>query len=186
MSLKGPAHTTGTVAKALERSQAMKVTSKEARNLQLAERDVGSVEQDQSKQTHLVSKGCMAQPGGCYRCGNLKHTAIVCPCKDKRCNACGKIGHLARMCRSRSSGPQRQKTKQKSGATHFIEANMEEASQSSEDDFFEAGIHSVAAGPARYDKLVTSLKLDGTSVKFEVDTGTELSAILWATYQARL
>ena len=36
-----------TVAKALERNQAMEVASKEAHNLQLAERDVGLVEQDQ-------------------------------------------------------------------------------------------------------------------------------------------
>ena len=54
-----------------------------------------------------------------------------------------------------------------------------------EDDFFEAGIHSVAGG-ARYEKLVTSLKLDDISVKFEVDTGAELSTIPWATYQAGL
>ena len=33
---------------------------------------------------------------------------------------------------------------------------------------------------------MTSLKLDGISVKFEVDTGGELSTIPWATYQARL
>ena len=176
-----------TVAKALERSQAMEVASKEARNFQLAERDIGSVgQQDQSKQTHLVSKAA-TQPGSCYRCGNLKHTAMACPHKDKQCNACGRVGHLARVCRSRNSGPQKQKkTKQRSGTTHFVEANdVEEASQSSEEDFFEAGIHSVAGG-ARYEKLVTSLKLDGTSVKFEVDTGAELSTIPWATYQARL
>ena len=141
------------------------------------------MEQDQSKQTYLVTKAVVAQPGGCFRCG---HTAIACPHKDNQCNVCVKIGHPARMYRLHSSGPQRQKkTKQKSGATHFIEANVEEANQSSEDDFFEAGIHSVA-GPARYDKLVTSLKLDGTSVKFEVDMGAELSTIPWATYQARL
>ena len=186
-----------TVAKAMERSQAMEVASKEARNFQLTERDISCVgQQDQSKQTHLVSKTA-TQPGSCYRYGNLQHTAMACPHKDKHCNACGKVRHLARVCRSRNSGPQKQKkTKQRSRATHFVEANeVEEASQSSEDDFFEAdffeadffeaGIHSVAGG-ARYEKLVTSLKLDGINVKFKVDTGAELSTIPWATYQARL
>ena len=94
---------------------------------------------------------------------------------------------ILHVCRSRNSGPQEQKkTKQRSRATHFVEANeVEDASQSSEDDFFKAGIHSVAGGD-RYEKLVTSLKLDGISVKFEVDTGAELSTIRWANYQARL
>ena len=186
-----------TVAKAMERSQAMEVASKVAHNFQLTERDISCVgQQDQSKQTHLVSKTA-TQPGSCYRYGNLQHTAMACPHKDKHCNACDKVRHLARVCRSRNSGPQKQKkTKQRSRATHFVEANeVEEASQSSEDDFFEAdffeadffeaGIHSVAGG-ARYEKLVTSLKLDGINVKFKVDTGAELSTIPWATYQARL
>ena len=77
---------------------------------------------------------------------------MACPHKDKHCNACVKVSHLACVCRSRNSGPQKQKkTKQRSRATHSVEANeVEEASQSSEDDFFEAGVHSVVGG-ARYE-----------------------------------
>ena len=72
-----------TVGTALERSQAMEVVSKEARNFQLTERDISCVgQQDQSKQTHLVSKAA-TQRGSCYRCGNLKHTVMACPHKDK-------------------------------------------------------------------------------------------------------
>ena len=111
---------------------------------------------------------------------------MACPHKDKHCNACGKVGHLAHVCRSRNSGPQKQKkTKQISRATHFVEANEgEEASQSSEDYFLK--LEYTAWQGCQIWKTSHIIKLDGISVKFEVDTGAEPSTIPWATYQARL
>ena len=35
----------------------------------------------------------------CYRCGNPKHMADVCPFKDKECFNCRKIGHTHRKCK---------------------------------------------------------------------------------------
>ena len=88
----------------------------------------------------------------------------------------------ARVCRSSNTAPQRLKKKsnQRSGTTHLVEADIDNASQSSD-----VGIHSVT-GSARYKKLVTSLTLNGTNLKFKVDTGAELSTISWATCQSRL
>ena len=97
-----------TVAQALEKAQAMEAASREARAFQQSDRDRVDPrgQEDQIKQTHLLSKAT-PQKASCFRCGNLKHTAAMCPHKDKQCNNCRKIGHLARVCRSSNSAPQR-------------------------------------------------------------------------------
>ena len=107
-----------TVAQALEKAQAMEAASREARAFQQS-----GCQEDQIKQTHLLSKAT-PQKASCFRCGNLKHTAAMCPHKDKQCNNCRKIGHLACVCRSSNSAPQRLKKKsnQQSRTTHLVEA----------------------------------------------------------------
>ena len=134
--------------------------------------------------THLVSR----PRHSCYRCGNPKHVADSCPHKDKQCNKCGKTGHLARACKSKSEPAQKSRKAFKSKGTHVLQAGTDdEGSSDDEDDFLEPdpGLHKVRQD-SRYRKLTTSLKLNGVCVKFEVDTGAELSTIPMAVYHAKL
>ena len=49
-----------------------------------------------------------------------------------------------------------------------------------------AGVHKVAQSVSKYRKLITTLKIKGKNIDFEVDTGAELPTIPAALYQAKL
>ena len=72
--------------------------------------------------------------------------------------------------------------------THLLQAGSDDkGSSDNEDDFLEPhpGLHIVGQG-SRYKKLTTSIRLNGVSVKFEVDTGAELSTVPLSVYHAKL
>ena len=164
-----------TVATALDKGRAMEAASIELQQFRMRDGDVA---------THLVSRPRRS----CYRCGNPKHVADSCPHKDKQCNKYGKTGHLARACKSKSEPAQKSRKAFKSKGTHVLQAGTDDkGSSDDEDDFLEPdpGLHKVRQD-SRYRKLTTSLKLNGVCVKFEVDTGAELSTIPMAVYHAKL
>jgi len=134
--------------------------------------------------THSVARARHS----CYRCGNPKHGADTCPHKNKQFNKCGKTSHLARACKSKGeSAPKSHKPSQAKG-THLLQAGSDDKSSSdNEYDFLEPhpGLHIVGQG-SRYKKLTTSIRLNGVSVKFEVDTGAELSTVPLSVYHAKL
>jgi len=133
--------------------------------------------------THWVARARHS----CYKYGNPKHGADTCPHKNKQFNKCGKTGHLARACKSKGeSAPQSHKPSQAKG-THLLQASSDDEGSRDNDDFLEPdpGLHIVGQG-SRYKKLTTSIRLNGVSVKFEVDTGAELSSVPLSLYNAKL
>ena len=161
-----------TLTDALESARAMEAVAKETRNLHAE-----AVTENESGKTHLIRKDGNEFPK-CYRCGSSGHLAPGCPHKGKRCNKCEKIGHLARVCRSKQSN----KLKIKKKKTHLVEWD----SESSSDDEEQYNVHKVGGASTTYQKLISTLKLDRQDVKFEVDTGAELSTIPAEVYRTKL
>ena len=164
-----------TLTDALERARAMEAVAKETRNLHAE-----AVTESESGKTHLIRKDGNEFPK-CYRCGSSGHLAPGCPRKGKRCNKCEKIGHLARVCRSKQSNKPKIKKKD-TRKTHLVERD----SESSSDDEEQYNVHKVGRASTRYQKLISTLKLDRQDVKFEVDTGAELSTIPAEVYRTKL
>jgi len=135
--------------------------------------------------THAVSR---PPHRSCYRCGNPKHVADSYSHKDKQCNKCRKTGHLARVCKSKSELAHKSCKASKSKGTHLLQAATgDEGSSDDEDDYLEPdpGLHKVGQDTC-YKKLTISLKLNGVCVKFEVDTGAELSTIPFVVHRTKL
>ena len=149
---------------ALERARAMEAVAKEAKHLQF---EGGNTEADEAP-THQMRRT------KCHRCGSTDHVAAKCAHKDKRCHKCDKIGHLARVCKS---------SKAKVGTRS---RNTGSGDESDELGATLAGVHKVAQGGSKYRKLITTLKIKGKNIDFEVDTGAELSTIPAALYRAKL
>ena len=80
------------------------------------------------------------------------------------------------------------KVKTRSRNTHVLEADSRSSGSGDESDELGAtlaGVH-VAQGGSKYRKLITTLKIKGKNIDFEVDTGAEPSTIPAALYQAKL
>ncbi|PIK56483.1 hypothetical protein BSL78_06598 [Apostichopus japonicus] len=99
----------------------------------------------------------------CYRCGNNNHEQKDCWFKDKDCHNCGKRGHIAKVCWSKIS-----KVKQ-----------VNEDTGQANDKLFD--LFNVNDGRA---PLAVDIKIDGQSVRMEVDTGASMSIVSEKTFKA--
>ncbi|KAL5493850.1 hypothetical protein EMCRGX_G015084 [Ephydatia muelleri] len=158
------------LAQAQDKARSMEIVLKETVELRQKEPDV-SVEagnDEGTSETHKISKS-QGPRKGCPRCGGTNHMAANCFHKDKECNHCGKVGHLARVCRSGAGGKSKPMWKKSKDAmrAHMVQAEEREDSGSFEDEEKETD-----------DEIV--------ELKFEVDTGAELSLIPLKVYKERL
>lgn len=119
----------------------------------------------------------------CANCG-YEHADRPCPAKDKACKHCGKLNHFVSVCRSKLAGkpPTRglNQTRQsyKKHQTHHTREEKPQAATSDSDQSF--AIRSIA--PGRLPRI--NLILNGTVLKFLVDTGSSVNTIDEATYRA--
>ena len=103
----------------------------------------------------------------CYRCGG-PHTDSICKFKDSKCYKCQKIGHIAKVCRSTHTAKVQPKNKHKA---HVLdENNVTEQS---------CLLYSMYSTPA---PLCKNLLINGTAVKFQIDTGASLSVMNKKTF----
>ena len=166
-----------TVAQALERARAMEAVAKEAKHLQF---EGGNTEADRAP-THQMRRTKKLK---CHRCGSMDHLAVKRSHKDKCCHKCHKVGHLSRVCKSTKA-----RVGTRSRNIHVLEADSGSSGfgdESGELGATLAGVHKVAQGGSKYRKLITTLKIKGKNIDFEVDTGAELPTIPAALYQAKL
>lgn len=163
----------------------MEAVNKEARNLQTEASKSQQDEEDSEGASahHLQRRENKTAKKTCYRCGSNDHMATGCPHKDKCCHKCRKMGHLARACKNSKSNSRSR------GNTHVLEAG--ESSDEEDSDEYESRVHKVSGSgrknqKRRYDKLITTLQVEGKEIQFEVDTGAELSMIPAAQYYSKL
>ncbi|KAK3767415.1 hypothetical protein RRG08_032091 [Elysia crispata] len=103
----------------------------------------------------------------CYRCGG-PHADSRCRFKDSKCYKCQKIGHIAKVCRSTHTAKVQPKNKHK---THVLDEN-----NVTEQSYVLYSMYSTSA------PLCRNLLINGTAVKFQIDTGASLSVMNKKTF----
>ena len=103
----------------------------------------------------------------CNNCGS-QHPRKQCPAYGKRCRQCGKLNHFAKHCRS----PRRK-----------VEAVERDKESSNPDALFVGAIENANKTELTTDECHTTLQVEGHSVKFKVDTGSQVNILLLNVYR---
>ena len=114
---------------------------------------VGAVQRSKPPQSRGPNGGRSQQNRqiSCYRCGKTPaHDRQRCPAKDAICKKCGKRGHYQRVCKS---------------------ANVGVVDEESKDAFLGS------VGEQNGDPWVAKARLNGVFLRFQIDTGAEVSVI---------
>ena len=111
----------------------------------------------------------------CYRCGKTGHVSDHCRFREATCHSCGKIGHISPVCRSRrkerGAQPTRKEKEKPKETNHLV------AADSASDDSPLFTLRDSNSHPP----ISFKLKLDGTDIDMELDTGAAMSLISEAT-----
>ncbi|KAI4895675.1 hypothetical protein NFI96_020671 [Prochilodus magdalenae] len=178
-----------TFEKALKISQAMESANKDIRDLQghLFEEAGATTRMSRGHATvHRVSSAehkVQQRVQACYRCKG-QHSAAGCRFAAELCHNCGKRGHIKRACRSKPAysplqkgehrAPRGGKMAEKNKRAHLVR----EESENNEEDASEIHtIYSVRQQIRGVEPITKIVKVNGTEVTFEVDTGCGVTVI---------
>ena len=103
----------------------------------------------------------------CKNCG-LQHLKKQCPAFGKQCRKCNKLNHFAKCCR---------------GAKRKVEAVEQSESSPKSDLMFVGAIDHNKKTELGTDECYTTLDIDGHSVKFKVDTGSQVNILPSSVYK---
>ena len=117
----------------------------------------------------------------CFRCGDPRHLADVCPFKTKECYACKRVGHVRKMCRaSESERRGRRRSEGKEKDCHRVEVIEEDTIDSLETWSLYPLIN---VDFARNDPAIVRLELNNHKIAMELDTGAAVSVMSLSAYQ---
>ncbi|XP_061909872.1 uncharacterized protein K02A2.6-like [Entelurus aequoreus] len=169
-----------TLEKAINVSVSMEMASREAQQLHV--------------KVHKLSINQDVQ-GPCFRCGKSGHLASACWCKDMDCHKCGKRGHVERACRYKKSKEDGSKTGNKVKSAHYkkkrqvhtVKYEKESNSDSSEEDMSTTvnTIRVMNVGESS-DGFWAKAKLEGHSIKMQIDTGSRASLVSYKIYRKHM
>ena len=129
----------------------------------------------------------------CYRCNSTKHLANVCSFKDVKCNNCHMKGHISKACRNRTRQtdlPLKMTAYQKTATpkptsnivkqmqtlpSNDVEENIDSNSDEDSSSFY---IHKNNSTKP----LCVTLGIQDSTIKFEFDTGSEITLIFEREY----
>ncbi|XP_062550294.1 uncharacterized protein K02A2.6-like [Armigeres subalbatus] len=121
----------------------------------------------------------------CFRCGSEAHYANKCEHINKICGLCHKKGHLKRVCLSASAERKQfsgdgyaTKSRPKKHFMNLVEDTIDSESEYSNDDAIQ--IVEICKLENDYDdlsKIFLSVRVGGSLMKFEVDSGSPVSLI---------
>ncbi|XP_058816012.1 uncharacterized protein K02A2.6-like [Topomyia yanbarensis] len=117
----------------------------------------------------------------CFRCGSERHLANKCEHRDKICSLCKKKGHLKRVCLSSKpnySQSNANKYKPKKHSTNLVEGGGASQSDcSDEDEIHLIDICKLEHNSKDLSKINLKVRVGGSPIKFEVDSGSPVSLI---------
>ncbi|MEE4247362.1 MAG: reverse transcriptase domain-containing protein, partial [Kangiellaceae bacterium] len=114
----------------------------------------------------------------CFRCLSQKHVAAKCPFLNKKCFNCSKLGHTAAACRSPSAAVSRQEQQ------YVQEVEAADANEAAHEQAY--SLHHMADARIRVPPIETTVIVNGSQLRMEVDTGASVSLISADTYETRL
>ena len=123
----------------------------------------------------------------CYRCGNKGHLSPSCPYSSFSCRRCGKVGHLEKKCRSekkegassQAKAAQVRKVCVCQSQSSSMQMNSGVLDQLSVDSL---GLYVLARQQA-VDPVMVEVRLNGKTVRMEVDTGAAVSVMSLSCYE---
>uniref|UniRef100_A0A1I8IVK4 CCHC-type domain-containing protein n=1 Tax=Macrostomum lignano TaxID=282301 RepID=A0A1I8IVK4_9PLAT len=107
----------------------------------------------------------------CFRCRSQRHVAAKCPFADKKCFNCSKVGHTAAACKSPA------------GSNRRMDHNVREVEVDEEEAH---SLHVMAERCGKIPPIETTVIIEGTPVRMEVDTGASVSLISSETFRSEL
>ena len=168
------------LAKASEIALAMEVAAKDTLELQgniNKESEVNKINKDSER----VPKGKddVKSKSQCYRCGGSTHESAECYFRYKTCRKCGKLGHIQRVCRSGKSQNSTRRRRDENPNLHSFEVDDER-----DDDSLVASleVNNVNHGVVG-DVIWVKPKVNGHTLKMELDTGSAISTLPLETYK---
>lgn len=133
-----------------------------------------SIEANISAVVTATSSALPSFSGVCYSCGN-HHRRKECKFRNANCNKCGRVGHIARVCRSSTADSMHKKN-----YSNTRQLNEENVDHSNTDDVVlslkDESINSInlSMKPKLWHE---DCVVGGASVRFLVDTGSEVTTI---------
>ncbi|XP_023245552.1 uncharacterized protein K02A2.6-like [Copidosoma floridanum] len=172
--------------KAYDIAQSMEAAGRDAARMQTKTgADALNYIKDKRRATQGQKKGPSEQEK-CFCCGRANHRRSECRYKDYRCKQCGKVGHLQAMCKNKDKdtpipGNQgRQRVKKASDERQDFVEEEEDGEIGSLSEVWDS-VFCMHEGYASVNKssepLYVSVSVEGKPLRFEMDTGSPISAI---------
>ena len=168
------------LAKGSEIAFAMEAAAKDTLELQgniNKESEVNKL--NQGRETVPKGKDDVKSKPHCYRCGGSTHKSAECYFRSETCRKCEKLGHIQRVCRSGKSQNSIRRRRDENPNLHSFEVDDER-----DDDSLVASleVNNINHGIAG-DIIWVTPKVNGHTLKMELDTGSAISTLPLETYK---
>lgn len=145
------------------------------------------------EKTSTSSKNQSAKAKTCYCCGKAKHVSSECKYKTYKCNQCGKQGHLKAVCKNKVESVKSDKVNENKAKNNRQQSNKREQQHFVKEvdeldeiaDGFDSMFHIVDNKNTIDSPIMVELLIEDNLVKFEVDTGSPISAISSKTFDSK-
>jgi len=184
-----------TLEKSLNIARSYEAASKDAKMIQSGSGSSGihqAAEAEDSGDIHLVGQQRQASSGRgkatetreCFKCGNVGHLAFKCPYAAYTCHNCGQKGHLAKRCRQEkkeggAKGDSRAKAVRTVCTCQASSGGCGGGEQSDGGD----PLHLYVLRRTSADPVMVEVRLNGESVRMEVDTGAAVSVMSLSCFE---